>query len=85
MTPALAVGFACAFGAEGIATAFVSTAAFMSGIHFMNGDKSFTSWMYQTLRVPSQRAPKALTASFSAKGVTKLIRMPDYRVVATAE
>jgi hypothetical protein len=31
--------------------------------------------MYQSFLTPSHRAPRALTASFSAKGVTKLILM----------
>jgi hypothetical protein len=37
--------------------------------------RSGTSVMYQTFLAASHRAPRALTASFSAKGVTRLMRM----------
>lgn len=54
-TPTLAAGFAGALGVEGVANALVFKAASMTGIHFRNGDKSSTSWMYQTgLRLVSQ-------------------------------
>jgi len=36
--------------------------------------------MYQTFLAASQRAPRALTASFSAKGVTRLMRMAGLSV-----
>ncbi len=48
-------------------------AASMFGIQRANGVRSSTSTMYQIFLVESQRAPRALTASFSAKGVTRLI------------
>lgn len=54
---------------------FTSTAASMCGIHRANGVRSAASTMYQHFLPASQRAPRALTASFSAKGVTRLIRM----------
>ena len=41
----------------------------------MNGKRSGASVMYQTFLAASQRAPSALTASFSAKGVTRSILM----------
>ncbi len=47
------------------------------GIQRMNGVRSATSVMYQTLLAPSQRAPSAFTASFSAKGATRLILMGE--------
>ncbi|HOE42159.1 MAG TPA: hypothetical protein PLB25_11100 [Rhodoferax sp.] len=50
-----------------------STANSMFGIHRSNGVRSATSTMYQHFLAASHRAPKALTVSFSAKGVTKLI------------
>jgi hypothetical protein len=50
-------------------------AASMFGIHRIYGVRSATSVMYQHFFAASQRAPSALTASFSAKGVTKLILM----------
>ncbi len=52
-----------------------SLAASKSGIQRMNGVRSATSVMYQSFLAASQRAPRALTASFSAKGVTRLILM----------
>jgi len=51
----------------------VTTSTF--GIHRENAVRSATSTMYQHFLVASQRAPSALTASFSAKGVTRLILM----------
>lgn len=54
---------------EGFATATGS------GIHRLNGVRSSTSLMYQTFFWLSQRAPNALTWSFSAKGVIRLMRM----------
>jgi hypothetical protein len=53
-------------------------ADFMSGIQRMNGVRSVMSTMYQFLRTESHRAPSALTLSFSAKGVTKLILIGNY-------
>lgn len=47
----------------------------VSGIHRSNGVRSSTSLMYQTFFWLSQRAPSALTLSFSAKGVVRLMRM----------
>lgn len=52
-----------------------SMAASMFGIQRENGVRSATSTMYQHFLAASQRPPRALTASFSAKGVTKLILM----------
>jgi hypothetical protein len=43
------------------------------GIQRMNGVRSTTSVTYQSFFAPSQRAPSAFTASFSAKGVTRFI------------
>jgi hypothetical protein len=54
-----------------------STAASISGIHRLKGARSATSTMYQHFLAASQRAPSALTASFSAKGVTRLILMAE--------
>ena len=49
-----------------------SVATCTTGIQRMKGVRSATSLMYQSLLAASQRAPSALTASFSAKGVFKL-------------
>lgn len=54
-----------------------SIAASKSGIQRINGVRSATSVMYQSFLAASQRAPNALTASFSANGVTKLILMEE--------
>ncbi len=54
-----------------------SLAVTMSGIQRMNGERSATSVMYQSFLAGSQRAPRAFTASFSAKGVTRLILMGE--------
>lgn len=48
-------------------------AASMFGIHRKKGVRSAGSTMYQSFLAGSQRAPRALTASFSANGVTRLI------------
>ena len=53
----------------------LSVTASAFGIQRANGVRSATSTMYQHFLAASQRAPSALTASFSAKGVTKLILM----------
>jgi glutaredoxin len=53
----------------------VTFAASKSGIQRKNGVRSATSTMYQSFLVASQRAPNAFAASFSAKGVTRLILM----------
>ena len=58
-----------------------SLAATKSGIQRMKGDRSTTSVMYQIFLAASQRAPRAFTASFSAKGVTRLILIRS--VIAT--
>lgn len=50
-------------------------AASKFGIQRKNGVRSVTSVMYQSFLAASQRAPSAFAASFSAKGVTKLILM----------
>jgi len=70
---ALAFDFAGALAAppEG------SLADSKSGIQRMNGVRSATSVMYQSFWAGSQRAPRAFTASFSAKGVTRLILMSE--------
>ncbi len=52
-----------------------TVAADTSGIQRKNGVRSTTSTMYQSLFVESHLAPKAFAASFSAKGVTRLILM----------
>ena len=62
-------------GVSVAASVGLAVAAFKSGIQRRNGVRSATSWMNQTLRVASQRAPSALVESFSAKGVTTLILM----------
>jgi hypothetical protein len=67
-------------GAVGVLAAVsgeIAVAASKFGIHRKNGLRSATSWIYQTLRMASQRAARALTESFSAKGVTKLILMAE--------
>ena len=51
----------------------LSVAASKSGIHRENGVTSDTSVMYQTFWAASQRAPRALTVSFSAKGVARFL------------
>ncbi len=50
-----------------------SVAASKLGIQRKKGVRSGTSTMYQSFLAESQRAPSAFAASFSAKGVTKLI------------
>lgn len=57
------------------APALTSAAACRPGIQRANGVRSATSLIYQTFLAGSQRAPNALTASFSANGVTRLILM----------
>ena len=71
MTPGDGLAGALAIPPEG------SLAASRFGIQRMNGVRSATSVMYQSFLVPSQRAPSAFTASFSAKGVAKLILMRE--------
>jgi len=44
----------------------------------MKGVRSSTSTMYQHFLAASQRAPSALAASFSANGVTRLIRITHH-------
>lgn len=46
-----------------------------SGIQRWNGVRSVTFCTYQVFLAASQRAPKALAASFSANGVTRSMRM----------
>lgn len=71
MTPGDCLAGALAVPPEG------SLAACRFGIQRMNGVRSATSVMYQSFLAGSQRAPKAFTASFSAKGVTRLILMDE--------
>ena len=59
-----------------------SLAASRFGIQRMNGVRSATSVMYQSFLAASQRAPSAFTASFSAKGVTRLILMDELSTAA---
>lgn len=54
-----------------------TVAASRCGIQRMNGVRSATLVMYQSLLAGSHLAPSAFTASFSAKGVTRLILMDD--------
>ena len=57
-------------------------AASTFGIQRINGVRSATSVMYQSFLAASQRAPSAFTASFSAKGVTRLILMGELSTAA---
>lgn len=58
---------------EGAVDASSLPADAKSGIHRINGVRSATSTMYHCFFAESQRAPSAFAASFSAKGVTRLI------------
>ncbi len=75
MTPSdcLATGLAFDLARDLAAPPEASLATSKSRIQRMNGVRSATSVTYQSLLAPSQRAPKAFTVAFSAKGVTRLM------------
>jgi hypothetical protein len=77
--------FAEAFAADLAGPLEGSLAATMSGIQRMNGVRSATSVMYQSFLAGSHLAPSAFTASFSAKGVTRLILMGGLSIPDTKQ